>query len=223
MNQQHEQQALFAVQREQELLAQKQVAQEKEEPSQNSDFRQLIGEMCGTKVCEEQNQNMEDTIDDESFSVKDVPKENFKIYSNSLFDKEIIAESDLIEYLLNRDMSTISYPYIDSFLEEFFGELTHIDLVPPGTNKADFDPEEEIRLIEELFDSHMEEIELFLATNELMPLGIENEDYDSEEDIYFLEEFLSDSPLPLPKNDSSNFNHHDDPSFPHPPLKPPML
>ncbi|GKB22418.1 hypothetical protein Tco_0861819 [Tanacetum coccineum] len=50
MNQQREQEALLAAQREQELLAQKQAAQEKEEPPQNSDFRQLIEEMCGTKA-----------------------------------------------------------------------------------------------------------------------------------------------------------------------------
>ncbi|GKB39539.1 hypothetical protein Tco_0884481 [Tanacetum coccineum] len=62
MNQQREQEALLAAQREQELLAQKQAAQEKEEPPQNSDFRQLIEEICGTKVCEEQKQNMEDTM-----------------------------------------------------------------------------------------------------------------------------------------------------------------
>ncbi|GKE28483.1 hypothetical protein Tco_1443867, partial [Tanacetum coccineum] len=48
-------------QREQELLAQKQAAQEKEKPP-NSDFRQLIEEMCGTKVCEEQKKKMEDTM-----------------------------------------------------------------------------------------------------------------------------------------------------------------
>ncbi|GKC91205.1 hypothetical protein Tco_1151854, partial [Tanacetum coccineum] len=51
--------------------------------------------------------------DDESLSNEDVPKENFKIYSNPLFDEEIIstkidphyfnAESNLIESSLNRD------------------------------------------------------------------------------------------------------------------------
>ncbi|GJV99676.1 hypothetical protein Tco_1007581 [Tanacetum coccineum] len=80
--------------------------------------------------------------DDKSFSDEDVPKE---IYSNPLFDKEIIstkiaqhhfnAESDLIESLLNRDTSIIS---------------SHIDLIPLGINEADFDPEEEIRLVEKL-------------------------------------------------------------------------
>ncbi|GKC52976.1 hypothetical protein Tco_1075721 [Tanacetum coccineum] len=63
MNQElRKQEVLLAAQREQELLAQKQAAQEKEESSPNSVFRQLIEEMCGTKVCEEQKQNMEDTM-----------------------------------------------------------------------------------------------------------------------------------------------------------------
>nr|GEX98220.1 hypothetical protein [Tanacetum cinerariifolium] len=59
MNQSHEQEELLA---EQELREQEQAAQEKEEPPQNSDIRQLIEEVCGIKVCEEQKQNMEDTM-----------------------------------------------------------------------------------------------------------------------------------------------------------------
>nr|GFA40539.1 hypothetical protein [Tanacetum cinerariifolium] len=69
-------------------------------------------------------------------------------------------------------------------------------------------------------DSHMEEIDIFLATDDLMPPGIENDDYDSEGDIYFLEELLSNDPFPLPENKSSNFDHHDDPSFTRPPPEP---
>nr|GFA29293.1 hypothetical protein [Tanacetum cinerariifolium] len=61
-------------------------------------------------------------------------------------------------------------------------------------------------------DSQMEEIDLFLDTDDLMPPGFENDDYDLEGDIYFLEELLSNDSLPLPKNESSNFYHHDDPS-----------
>ncbi|GKD43074.1 hypothetical protein Tco_1267719 [Tanacetum coccineum] len=60
------------------------------------------------------------------------------------------TESDLIESLLNRDTLIISSPNFDSLLEEFSGELTHIDLIPPGINEADFDPGEEIRLVEKL-------------------------------------------------------------------------
>nr|GEV03771.1 hypothetical protein [Tanacetum cinerariifolium] len=72
--------------------------------------------------------------DDESFFEEDIPMKNFKIFSNPLFDldEEIISTE------------------IDSLLEEFSGELAHIDLIPPRINEADFDPEEEIRLVQKL-------------------------------------------------------------------------
>ncbi|GJW41634.1 hypothetical protein Tco_0067479 [Tanacetum coccineum] len=99
--------------------------------------------------------------DDESLSDEDVPMENFKIYSNPLFDDEEIispkidphyfnAESNLIVSLLNRDILIDSSPKIDYLLEEFSGELAHIDPIPSGIKKADFDLEEEIRFIENL-------------------------------------------------------------------------
>nr|GEZ94031.1 hypothetical protein [Tanacetum cinerariifolium] len=98
--------------------------------------------------------------DDKSLSNEDVPKENFRIYSNHLFDNEIIsskidphhfnAKTALIESLLNQDISTISYPKFDYLLEEFSGELAHIDPIPPGIEEADFDLEEEICLVENL-------------------------------------------------------------------------
>ncbi|GKF03820.1 hypothetical protein Tco_0034488, partial [Tanacetum coccineum] len=133
----------------------------------------------------------------------------------------------------------------DYLLEEFSCELAHIDPIPPRIVDTDFEPEEEIRLVENLSydnaeivdtivnslslspipvedsDSHMEEIDLFLASNDLMPPGIENDDYNSEGDIRFLEELLSNDSLPISENESSNFDHHDDPSFPHPPPEPP--
>ncbi|GJV15912.1 hypothetical protein Tco_1361235 [Tanacetum coccineum] len=120
--------------------------------------------------------------DDESFSDEDVPKE---IYSNPLFDEEII--SDKI------DASIISSPKIDSLLEQFSGELAHIDLIPPGINEDNLDPEGDIHLVERLLydnssprppeeinstesfpsshipvedsDPFMEEIDLFLASD----------------------------------------------------------
>ncbi|GJR53934.1 hypothetical protein Tco_1404455 [Tanacetum coccineum] len=45
--------------------------------------------------------------------------------------------------------------------------LVHIDPIPPGIEKADFDLEDEIHS-----DSLMEEIDLFLASDESMPPGI---------------------------------------------------
>nr|GEU58323.1 hypothetical protein [Tanacetum cinerariifolium] len=204
--------------------------------------------------------------DNESLSNEDVPIENFKIYSNSLFDDEEIispkidphyfnAKSNLLESLLNQDTLMDSSPKFDYLLEEFSGELAHIDPILSGIKKADFNLEEEIRLVENLLydnssprppeelnaeiantivesfspspipvedsDSHMEETDLFIDTDDLMSPGIESDDYDSEGDIHFLEELLSNDHFPLSENESSNFNHHDDPSFPRPPSKPP--
>nr|GEX63975.1 dynamin-related protein 4C-like [Tanacetum cinerariifolium] len=45
-----------------QLREQEQSTQEKEKPPQISDIRQLIREVCGIKVCEEQKQNMEDMM-----------------------------------------------------------------------------------------------------------------------------------------------------------------
>ncbi|GKE62705.1 hypothetical protein Tco_1513072 [Tanacetum coccineum] len=104
------------------------------------------------------------------------------------------AESDLIESLLNQDTSIISSPKIDSLLEEFSGELTHINLIPPGINETDFDPEEEIRLIEKLlydnssprpleeFNSKNSDIEFFSPS----PIHFEGSDSLMEEIDIFL-------------------------------------
>nr|GEV96390.1 hypothetical protein [Tanacetum cinerariifolium] len=159
--------------------------------------------------------------DDKSVSNKDVPTKNFKIYSSPLFDDEesispkidshfFNAESNLIESMLIRDTLIKSSPKFDYLLEEFSGELTHIDPIPPRIKEADFDLEEEIHLVENLLD-------------DMMPPGIENDDYDSEGDINFLEELLSNDTLSHPENESSNFDHHDDSSFPRPPPKPPNV
>nr|GEX78548.1 reverse transcriptase domain-containing protein [Tanacetum cinerariifolium] len=178
----------------------------------------------------------------------EVTSDNEKIISTKIDPHYFNAESILIESLLNRDTLIDSSPKFDYLLE-----LAHISPIPSGIEEADFDLEEEIRLVENLScdnssprppeelnaeiadtiveslspspipvedsDSRMEEIDLFLATDDLMPPGIENDDYDSEGDIYFLEELFSNDPIPLPKNESSNFDHHDDPSFPRPPLE----
>ncbi|GJT45369.1 hypothetical protein Tco_0954084 [Tanacetum coccineum] len=129
--------------------------------------------------------------------------DDFTTFSNPLFDS-------------NDDFTLFDY-----LIEEFSGELAHIDPIPPGIEKADFDLEEEIRFFENLFDSLMEEIDLFLASDDSMPLGIEDDDYDSEGDIRFLEELLSNDSPPLLENESSNLDHFNDPLSPRPPPKPP--
>nr|GEW56083.1 hypothetical protein [Tanacetum cinerariifolium] len=161
-----------------------------------------------------------------SFYDEDFPKE---IYSNPLFDEEIIsmkidlhhfnAKSDLLESLLNHDSSIISSSSkIDSLFDEFAGELTLLKSIPPEINEVDYDPEEETHFIKRLFDSLMEEIDLSFTLDYPMPMGIEEDDYDSKRDILILKELLSNDSLLLPKNESFHF---DIPSFSRPPAKPP--
>ncbi|GJT60931.1 hypothetical protein Tco_1004464 [Tanacetum coccineum] len=202
-------------------------------PSESEDFSKNESE-CDMPICDDfttfsnplfDSNDDFTSSDDESLSDEDVPKEIFKIYSNPLFDDEEIispkidphyfnAESNLIESLLNRDILIDSSPKIDYLLEEFFGELAHIDSIPPGIEKADFDLEEEIRFVENLLydnssprppeglnstesflpfhipvedsDPFMEEIDLFLASDESIPLGIDSDYSDSEGDNLFL-------------------------------------
>nr|GEX75057.1 hypothetical protein [Tanacetum cinerariifolium] len=136
--------------------------------------------------------------DDQSLYDEDVLE---KILSNPLFEEEIIsmkidqhhdnAESNLIESVLNHDSSIISSSSkIDSLLDEFAGKLTLLKSIPPGIDETDCDPEEEIRLIERLFDSFMEEINLSFTPDNPMPPGIEEDDYDSKRDILIREELL---------------------------------
>nr|GEX76982.1 hypothetical protein [Tanacetum cinerariifolium] len=223
--------------------------QEKEEPPQNSDIHQLIREECGIKVCEEQKQNMEDTMlellelmqshpsyqlknlssmgyehlstipetesneviessvknlvqipseyevtsddqsecdvpikdessqsfttfsnplfdcndefissDDESLFNEDVSMENFKVYSNLLFDEEEInydniephyfnAESDLIKSLSKQDTLFDYSPKFD-YLKEFSGELMPTSII--NVERIKREHKEYISLIEKL-------------------------------------------------------------------------
>nr|GEY56180.1 hypothetical protein [Tanacetum cinerariifolium] len=131
--------------------------------------------------------------DDESFSDEDILK---KIYSNPLFDEEIISmkidlhhfndESDLIESMLNHDSSIISsFLKIDYLLDDFSGELILLKLIPPGIDKADYDPKEEIRLVERL---------LYDNSSPRAP-----EEYDFKNSVAGIESF---SPSPIPVEDS---------------------
>nr|GFA54224.1 hypothetical protein [Tanacetum cinerariifolium] len=151
-----------------------------------------------------------------------------KIYSNPLFDEEIIpieidqhsfnAESDLIEFMPNHDSSIIISLKIDPLFDEFACELTLLKSIPPGIDETDCHPEKEIRLTKRLFDSHMEEIDLYFNPDDPMPPGIEDDDYDSGRDISILEKLLDNYSLSLPANESYHF---DIPSPYRPPAKPP--
>nr|GEX67315.1 reverse transcriptase domain-containing protein [Tanacetum cinerariifolium] len=89
-------------------------------------------------------------------SIHDVPIEESKVFSNSLFENDEInsveleshVESNFVESLSNHDALIDSSQKID-YLEEFSGELAHIDREIP---ESEFDFEEEIHLIENLLE-----------------------------------------------------------------------
>nr|GEV38518.1 hypothetical protein [Tanacetum cinerariifolium] len=153
------------------------------------------------------------SVNDQSLSDEDCSKE---IYSNSLFDEEIIsmkidphhfnAESDLIESMLNRDSSIISSSKIDSLFDEFSGELTLLRSIPPGISKTDCVPENEIRLTKRL---------LYDNSSPCPPKEFVSENYNAD-----IESF---SPSPIPVEDSDYFIEEIDLSFTPDDLMPPGI
>nr|GEZ25333.1 hypothetical protein [Tanacetum cinerariifolium] len=196
-------------------------------PSESEDFSDIESE-CDVLVCDDFTTSSNplfdsdddfSSSDDESFFDEKVLKE---IYSNPLFDEEIIstkidphhfnAESDLIE----------SLPHFDPEKEIRLVEKLLYDNSSPRPPE-EFNSENSYAIIKsfspspipiEDSDSLMEEIDLFLTPDDSMPPGIENDDNDSERDILFLEELLRNySPL-LPKNESFHFDVPSSPSKP---------
>nr|GEW18549.1 hypothetical protein [Tanacetum cinerariifolium]GEY00983.1 hypothetical protein [Tanacetum cinerariifolium] len=174
-----------------------------------------------------------------------------EINSNKIDPHYFISESNLIASLSNRDTLFDSSPKFD-YLEEFSSELMPTSIINEERIKRDHEEYISLmeklltinsfpRLLENFHantiiktrltspisvedsDSLREEIDIFTGTDDFMPPGIESDDYDSEGDIHFLEELLSNDSITLPENESSNFDHHDDPSFPRPPPEPPDI
>nr|GEW36095.1 hypothetical protein [Tanacetum cinerariifolium] len=146
----------------------------------------------------------------------DIPKE---IYSNPLFDEEIISnkidphhfnvESDLIESLHKHDSSIISSSKIDSLLNEFAVELILLKSIPQGIDEANCDPEEEIHFIEKLLydNSSPHPPKEFIPKNSgaaiesFSPSPLPVEDRDSLRDVIDLSLTLDDSMPPGIKDD----------------------
>nr|GFD39087.1 hypothetical protein [Tanacetum cinerariifolium] len=80
-----------------------------------------------------------DSSDDQSCSDEDVLE---TIVSKLLSEEEIIP----MKSLRTHDYSLSILSKIDSFLDEFTGELTLLKSIPPGIDETDCDFEEDIRL-----------------------------------------------------------------------------
>ncbi|GJX58865.1 hypothetical protein Tco_0290255 [Tanacetum coccineum] len=134
--------------------------------------------------------------DDESSHEEIIHEMSFKTYSSPLFDlnEEIISsefnpihnedldstpkdvrfdvESYLLESLVNRDTLMASPLKIDFLLNEFAGELTRLQSIPPGIDNINLDQEGDI----------LEEIDILHGPDDSIPSGIESDDFDSEDD-----------------------------------------
>nr|GEV38798.1 hypothetical protein [Tanacetum cinerariifolium] len=159
------------------------------------------------------------TSEDESecdVPVNEESSQIFTTFSNTLFDcnddftssddeslsdedkyPHHFAESGLIETLLNRDTLIESSPKFDYLLDEFSGKLAHIDPIPPGIKEADFDLEEEIRLIKNLlydnsYPRPLKELNAKIADTiieslSLSPIPVEDSNSQMEEIDLFLD------------------------------------
>nr|GEV04779.1 retrovirus-related Pol polyprotein from transposon TNT 1-94 [Tanacetum cinerariifolium] len=115
---------------------------------------------------------------------------------------------DRLEYLVRRlDMrcltlqnwrvlQIISSPKFDSLLEVFSDELAHIDLISTKIDEADFDPEEEIRLVKRLLydnssprppeEFNSENSDAIIESFSLSPMTVEDSDSLMDEIDLFL-------------------------------------
>ncbi|GKC44615.1 hypothetical protein Tco_1062337 [Tanacetum coccineum] len=129
-----------------------------------------------------------DKDDDESLPEEDVPKENFKIYSNPLFEFDDEYISSDVNPLFNKVLEDIESK------DSYVSKLDEPDLLVTPLSKLNED---------ECFDPGgdfvLEEIEACL-TSDSIPPEINDDNFDPEGDILLLEKLLNDdpsSPLPL--------------------------
>nr|GEZ34189.1 reverse transcriptase domain-containing protein [Tanacetum cinerariifolium] len=155
-------------------------------------------------------------LKEDDFIIHDenVPIEEFKVYSNPLFDDDEIysdeleshVESNLVESLSNRDTLII----LKNFLEHsclFENAYTIVESLPSSLIPVQDN------------DSQKEDIDIVIDTDELLPPGFENDDLEGEIDV--LKELRIDNSISNSKNELFNFHQDNNPSFPRPPLKPP--
>ncbi|GKB25693.1 hypothetical protein Tco_0865094 [Tanacetum coccineum] len=123
----------------------------------------------------------EDTSD-ESLLEEDVPKENFKMYSNPLFEFDDEYISSDVNPLFNEILEDIESE------DSYVSKLDEPDLLVTPLSKLNED---------ECFDPGgdfvLEEIEACL-TSDSIPPGIDDDDFDPEGDILLLEKLLNDDP-----------------------------
>nr|GEU31206.1 hypothetical protein [Tanacetum cinerariifolium] len=168
--------------------------------------------------------------DDVTIHEDNVPIEESKVHSNSLFDNDEInsneleshVESNFVEYLSNHDALIDSPQKIDN-LEEFSGPLMPIHIAEEERIRREH--VEYISRTEMLFTINpcpCPTIDIVTNTDDLLPPGVENDD-DSDGEIDAVNELRVDNSISnfenkLSDNEAFDF---DNPSIPLPPPEPP--
>nr|GEX16494.1 hypothetical protein [Tanacetum cinerariifolium] len=159
-----------------------------------------------------------DSSDDHSCFDEDVLE---KIISKHLCEEEIIP----MKSLCTHDSSLPISSKIDSFLEEFTGELSLLKSIPPGIDETDCDFEEDIRLIEKLLydNSSSRPPEEFISANSdakiksfsPSPILVEDSDSLMKEICYTINHDISTHQIPQPitttrKHHTAVYTNHTD-------------
>ncbi|GJX77221.1 hypothetical protein Tco_0324032 [Tanacetum coccineum] len=100
------------------------------------------------------------------------------------FDCDVVIDVGSDDDIVSTSITSSLRTFI---LEQLFGKLAHVDLIPPGINETDFDPEEEIHLVEKL---------LYETSSPRPP-----KEFNSENSDAIIESF---SPSPIPVEDSDS-------------------
>ncbi|GJU89411.1 hypothetical protein Tco_1301834 [Tanacetum coccineum] len=179
-------------------------------PSESKDLTNYESE-CDMPVCDDSSSKNEG-LDD----IVSIP-----------LGKEIVdAIPDSVQSLLNRANSIIF------LIEEFAGELALIDPIPSGIVEADFNPKEDIHLIEIFLNDDSpphSPVELnyeipnaIIKSFSQSPIPIEDSDSLMEEiDIFLAPELLNDDSISLSEYESFHVDFYNVPSSPRPLEKPP--
>nr|GEU30421.1 hypothetical protein [Tanacetum cinerariifolium] len=159
------------------------------------------------------------SVDDQSLSDEDLPE---KIYSNPLFDEEIIPIKIEPHPFNAKIDETDCHPEKETrftmrFLYDNSSPRPPKEFVYDNSD-ADIESFSPSPIPVEDSDSRMEEIDLSFNLDDPMPPNIKDDDHDSERDIPILEELLDNYSLSLPDKESYHF---DIPSSSRPPAKPP--
>ncbi|GKD25288.1 hypothetical protein Tco_1231502 [Tanacetum coccineum] len=185
MNQElHKQEVLLAAQREQELLAQKQAAQEKQVPSPNSVFRQLIEEMCGTKPSRRFNYFYDDDDEESSIPLRDIISKLPPSIAITPVLPTLEPEDSLI--MGNEELSTIPEKESDEFIKSSVEDLVPFPSESEDTSGSDSDCD--LPSCDNISSINVSEEKSVTFSN---PLFDSNDDFTSSDD-----ESLSDEDVP---------------------------